>query len=110
MSFQATPQWRFLYPFCWRCAQVFSLPTLASTNHERNRDLKPENILLDHTHRFIKITDFGVATVFRTQWEQAPHLVHGIAGSAPYIAPEEWKQDQAYLPTKVDIWACGMIG
>jgi serine/threonine protein kinase len=33
--------------------------------------------------------------------------VHGIAGSAPYIAPEEWKQDQDYLPTKVDIWACG---
>jgi protein-serine/threonine kinase len=71
------------------------------------RDLKPENILLDSTHKFIKITDFGVATVFRTQWEKAPHLVHGIAGSAPYIAPEEWKQDQDYLPTKVDIWACG---
>ncbi|KAJ3345762.1 serine/threonine-protein kinase HAL4/sat4, partial [Kappamyces sp. JEL0680] len=74
-----------------------------------HRDLKPENILLDAKHRFLKITDFGVAAVFRTQFEKSAHKVHGICGSAPYIAPEEWKEDQDYLPTKVDIWACGMV-
>ncbi len=69
--------------------------------------MKPENILLDYKHRYLKITDFGVSTVFRTQWEKSAHLVHGVCGSGPYIAPEEWKENQDYLPTKVDIWAIG---
>jgi serine/threonine protein kinase len=32
-----------------------------------------------------------------------------LCGSAPYIAPEEWIENSEYAPTKVDIWACGMI-
>lgn len=72
-----------------------------------HRDLKPENILLDAKHRYLKITDFGVSTVFKTVFEKQPHLVHGVCGSGPYIAPEEWKLENEYQPTKVDIWACG---
>eukprot|EP00842_Homolaphlyctis_polyrhiza_P005269 jgi/Hompol1/5743/HPOL_004667-RA len=74
-----------------------------------HRDLKPENILLDASCQIIKITDFGTSAVFRTQWEKEPHKLHGVCGSAPYIAPEEWDEQQEYVPTKVDIWACGMI-
>jgi protein-serine/threonine kinase len=79
-----------------------------------HRDLKPENLLLDSTHRILKITDFGnlllnigVASVFKTQFEKEPRKINGVCGSAPYIAPEEWIENSAYLPTKVDIWACG---
>lgn len=50
-----------------------------------HRDLKPENILLDYTHRFIKITDFGVSTVFRTQFEKSPHLLTGVCGSGTLV-------------------------
>lgn len=71
--------------------------------------MKPENILLDITHRNLKITDFGVSHVFKTQFEKEPRKIHGIIGSAPYIAPEGWIENNDYLPTKVDIWACGMI-
>jgi protein-serine/threonine kinase len=71
------------------------------------RDLKPENILLDAKHRYLKITDFGVSTVFKTAFEKQAHLIHGVCGSGPYIAPEEWKTENEYQPTKVDIWACG---
>jgi serine/threonine protein kinase len=57
----------------------------------------------------LKITDFGVSHVFKTQFEKEPRRIHGILGSAPYIAPEVWIDNTDYLPTKVDIWACGMI-
>ncbi|KAJ3319972.1 serine/threonine-protein kinase HAL4/sat4 [Boothiomyces sp. JEL0866] len=74
-----------------------------------HRDLKPENLLLDAGHRFLKITDFGVSTVFRTQFEKCSRKIHGLCGSGPYIAPEEWVESSEYLPTKVDIWAVGII-
>jgi serine/threonine protein kinase len=32
-----------------------------------------------------------------------------VFGSEPYIAPEEWIEDAEYFPTKVDVWATGMI-
>ncbi|KAL2917802.1 hypothetical protein HK105_202675 [Polyrhizophydium stewartii] len=74
-----------------------------------HRDLKPENIILDGTGRILKITDFGTSAVFRTQWEKEAHKLHGVYGSAPYIAPEEWDEQHEYIPTKVDVWACGVI-
>ena len=57
----------------------------------------------------MKITDFGVAAVFRTQWETEGHLIHGKCGTAPYMPPEEWIAGVDYLPTKVDIWAIGIL-
>ncbi|KAJ8331771.1 hypothetical protein QVD99_002018 [Batrachochytrium dendrobatidis] len=74
-----------------------------------HRDLKPENLLLDNAGQTLKITDFGTSAVFRTQWEKEPHKLHGVCGSQPYIAPEEWDTQHEYFPTKVDVWACGMI-
>lgn len=46
-----------------------------------------------------KIIDFGLCTHTRKR---------GICGSAPYIAPEEFT-DQEYNPQKVDIWSLGII-
>jgi protein-serine/threonine kinase len=70
--------------------------------------LKPENILLDATHRHLKITDFGVSTVFKMQWEQSERKLSGKAGTSSFIAPEEWNDKTEYLPTKIDIWAVGL--
>jgi protein-serine/threonine kinase len=72
-------------------------------------DLKPENLLLDATGKILKISDFGVSAVFRTQFEKESHKLHGVYGSTPYIAPEEWLDGAEYFPTKVDVWASGMI-
>ncbi|KAI8910775.1 kinase-like domain-containing protein [Gorgonomyces haynaldii] len=74
-----------------------------------HRDLKPENLILDEGMRILKICDFGVSCVFKTQWEREAHKIHGIVGSTPYIAPEEWIPDIEYLPTKVDVWSSGII-
>jgi len=72
-----------------------------------HRDLKPENLLLT-THGALKITDFGNGECFRMAWEKEAHMVAGLCGSAPYIAPEEYV-DNEFDPRAVDIWACGVI-
>ncbi|KAF9085707.1 serine/threonine-protein kinase HAL4/sat4 [Mortierella sp. AD031] len=73
-----------------------------------HRDLKPENILIDGTGRILKITDFGVANVFKSVGDPSPLPCRGIIGSEPYIAPEEFYQEE-YDPRAVDVWACGII-
>ncbi|KAF9125650.1 serine/threonine-protein kinase HAL4/sat4 [Mortierella sp. 14UC] len=73
-----------------------------------HRDLKPENILIDGTGRILKITDFGIANVFKSVGDPIPLSCRGIIGSEPYIAPEEFYQEE-YDPRAVDVWACGII-
>ncbi|KAG0307437.1 serine/threonine-protein kinase HAL4/sat4 [Dissophora globulifera] len=73
-----------------------------------HRDLKPENILIDATGRILKITDFGIANVFKSVGDPSPLPCRGIIGSEPYIAPEEFYQEE-YDPRAVDVWACGII-
>ncbi|KAK3940488.1 HAL protein kinase [Diplogelasinospora grovesii] len=72
-----------------------------------HRDLKPENLLLT-THGGLKITDFGNGECFRMAWENDAHMVSGLCGSAPYIAPEEYV-DKEFDARAVDVWACGVI-
>jgi protein-serine/threonine kinase len=72
-----------------------------------HRDLKPENLLLT-THGALKITDFGNGECFRMAWETDAHMVTGLCGSAPYIAPEEYI-DREFDARAVDVWATGVI-
>ncbi|KAI1822961.1 kinase domain-containing protein [Xylaria intraflava] len=72
-----------------------------------HRDLKPENLLLT-SHGALKITDFGNGECFRMAWENSAHMVSGLCGSAPYIAPEEYV-DKEFDARAVDVWACGVI-
>ncbi|PBP17704.1 serine/threonine-protein kinase hal4 [Diplocarpon rosae] len=72
-----------------------------------HRDLKPENLLLT-THGSLKITDFGNGECFRMAWESDAHMVTGLCGSAPYIAPEEYT-DKEFDARAVDVWATGVI-
>ena len=72
-----------------------------------HRDLKPENLLLT-TRGALKITDFGNGECFRMAWENDAHMVSGLCGSAPYIAPEEYV-DREFDARAVDVWACGVI-
>ncbi|RKF74898.1 Serine/threonine-protein kinase hal4 [Golovinomyces cichoracearum] len=72
-----------------------------------HRDLKPENLLLT-TYGSLKITDFGNGECFRMAWESDAHMVTGLCGSAPYIAPEEYTEKE-FDARAVDVWATGVI-
>ncbi|KAJ3174752.1 serine/threonine-protein kinase HAL4/sat4 [Irineochytrium annulatum] len=67
-----------------------------------------ENLLLDGTGRILKITDFGVSEVFRTPFGKLSKKAHGVCGSGPYIAPEEFESKE-YDSELVDVWAIGII-
>jgi protein-serine/threonine kinase len=83
-----------------------------------HRDLKPENLLLT-SYGCIKITDFGCAFCFQgtsldnegnqlDDDDKKVHLIRGLVGSEPYIAPEEFTKDD-YDARCVDVWSCGII-
>ena len=71
--------------------------------HAKNvihRDIKPENIVLD-AQGYLRITDFGVARVFRTD------NAADTSGTPGYMAPEVMlRENHNYL---VDYFAVGVI-
>ncbi|WAR28432.1 CHK1-like protein [Mya arenaria] len=76
--------------------------------HERgvtHRDLKPENLLLDDFDN-LKISDFGLATVFRYQGRE--RLLEKCCGTVPYVAPEVISR-KPYHAEPADIWSSGII-
>ncbi len=73
-----------------------------------HRDLKPENMLVD-CFGFVKIGDFGVSElILQDQDKRLWRLSHGVCGSSPYIAPEEYEEGE-YDARAVDVWAMAII-
>ncbi|XP_022101375.1 serine/threonine-protein kinase Chk1-like [Acanthaster planci] len=70
-----------------------------------HRDLKPENLLLDDNDN-LKISDFGLATVYRHQGKE--RLMNKCCGTPPYVAPEVLKKEE-YHAEPADFWSCGII-
>jgi serine/threonine-protein kinase Chk1 len=69
-----------------------------------HRDLKPENILLDSMGN-LKVTDFGLATVFRHKGQVRNATT--ACGTPPYVAPEIHTYN--YFAPLTDIWSSGII-
>ncbi len=54
----------------------------------------------------IKITDFGLATVFRHEGKERE--LETCCGTVPYVAPEVI-QKKIYKGEPMDVWSCGII-
>jgi len=68
-----------------------------------HRDLKPENILFDTLNDdTVKVIDFGLAQAFKPT-----QRMHGVIGTAYYIAPEILNHEG--YTERCDIWSCGVI-
>src|SRR5262249_28033830 len=69
-----------------------------------HRDLKPANILID-VHGNPRVCDFGLAIDENSQNERLPH----IAGTVPYMAPEQVRGEVHRIDGRTDVWALGVI-
>ncbi|XP_053612903.1 serine/threonine-protein kinase grp isoform X2 [Plodia interpunctella] len=72
-----------------------------------HRDIKPENLLLDHNDN-LKISDFGMATLFRHGSRE--RLLSRLCGTVPYAAPEVLAADrEPYRAPPADLWAAAVV-
>ncbi len=84
--------------------QVAEAVHYAHTKGLVHRDLKPGNILLDSSGR-AHVADFGLAL-----HEQDQHQHMGeVAGTMPYMAPEQVRGETHHLDGRCDVWALGAI-
>jgi len=70
-----------------------------------HRDIKPENLLLTDND-ILKLSDFGMATVFRHQGKE--RLLERRCGTTAYCAPEILLKPQ-YNAEPADLWSCGIV-
>ncbi|KAL1489323.1 hypothetical protein ABEB36_014241 [Hypothenemus hampei] len=69
-----------------------------------HRDIKPENLLIDG-NGVLKISDFGLATIFRMKGKE--RKLDKKCGTKPYLAPEVFCRP--YFARPADIWSCGIV-
>ena len=69
-----------------------------------HRDLKPANIVLNNEGQ-AHILDFGIALLEENQSLLPPH----VAGTQPFMAPEQLSGQISQVDGRADIWAMGVI-
>lgn len=74
-------------------------------------DIQPRNLMVHHsvtTNRFwIKVFDFGLCRILRTDLKQAVDEDHTVVGSIHYMAPEQFKGGE--IDGRTDLYAVGVL-
>ncbi|KAK2471445.1 hypothetical protein H9L39_17676 [Fusarium oxysporum f. sp. albedinis] len=93
------------------CEELYAVKKFKRQPKETERvahlDLKPKHLLLTGDG-LLKVSGFGRSECVCLAWEKDVHMVSGIRGSGPYIAPEEYT-DEEFDVYAADIWAYGVI-
>ena len=88
----------------WLIVQVADALHYAHTKKFVHRDIKPANILIDRLGQ-PHVADFGLAVHQSTQ----PGRSGELAGTVPYMAPEQVRGEAHRLDGRTDVWALGVI-
>ena len=75
----------------------------AHDNEVVHRDIKPSNLLLDRDGR-LWVADFGLA---RLQNDRSASQAGGMAGTLPYMSPEQVSPDSPAIDHRTDIYSLG---
>jgi serine/threonine protein kinase/tetratricopeptide (TPR) repeat protein len=89
--------------------QIASALESASEVGVVHRDLKPNNTMIT-VKGIVKVLDFGLAKLFRSEDENVTESfdsTRGVAGTLPYMAPEQLRGDAADF--RGDIYSLGAI-
>ncbi|KAI0300081.1 CAMK/CAMKL/CHK1 protein kinase [Multifurca ochricompacta] len=87
--------------------QLLSGLTYIHTEGVCHRDLKPENLLLNAAGT-LKISDFGLCSVYKLKESGRTRMLSERCGSLPYVAPE-LNSDMPYAAEPIDAWGVGVI-
>ena len=68
-----------------------------------HRDIKPSNLLLNHQGR-VHVADFGLAIQ-----EADDPLELGVAGTPPYMSPEQIRGEEHRIDRRSDIYSLGVV-
>lgn len=86
------------------------LATALGGLHERkliHKDIKPTNILVNSTTGQVWLMGFGIASRLRRE-HQAPEPPEFIAGTLPYMAPEQTGRMNRSIDSRSDLYALGV--
>src|SRR6267154_3713539 len=72
-----------------------------------HKDVKPANALVDIATGRVWLTGFGIASRLRRQ-RRAPEAPEVIAGSLPYMAPEQTGRMNRSIDSRSDLYAAGV--
>ena len=86
------------------------IATALSGMHARDlihKDLKPANVLVDFATGRVRLTGFGIASQLRRE-QQPPEPPELIAGTLPYMAPEQTGRMNRSIDSRSDLYALGV--
>jgi serine/threonine protein kinase len=90
--------------------RAVGLATALAGLHERkliHKDVKPTNVLVDSATGQVRLIGFGIASRLRRE-HQSPEPPEFIAGTLPYMAPEQTGRMNRSIDSRSDFYALGV--